>query len=85
MSETEYYEKIEENKKILDSLDLPKPKRGEDVWDYADRVEKRFKNIDLPDDYDGNLFNYLDAYELGDYLGDRFNMCFEEQIRHMMI
>lgn len=85
MSETEYYKKIEENKEILDKLDLPKPDRGEEVWDYADRVEKIFEDVDLPEDYDGNLFNYFDAYELGDYLSDRFNMCFEEQIRHVMI
>lgn len=88
MSETEYYKKIEENKKILDTLDLPKPERGEDIWDYADRVEERFKNVTLvilPEDYDGNLFNYLDAYELGDYLGDRFNMICEEEIRYILI
>ena len=85
MSETEYYKKIEENKEILDRLDLPKPERGEDVWDYADRVEEMFKDVTLPEDYDGNLFNYLDVYELGDYLGDRFNMICEEEIRHKMI
>ena len=88
MSETEYYKKIEENKKLLDSLDLPKPEIGEDIWDYADRVEVEFKNVIsviLPEDYDGNLFNYLDAYDLGDYLGDRFNMICEEEIRHIMI
>lgn len=85
MSETEYYKKIEENKKLLDTLDLPKPEIGEDVWDYADRVEVRFKNVTLPEDYDGNLFNYLDTYDLGDYLGDRFNMICEEEIRHILL
>ena len=88
MSETEYYKKIEENKKLLDSLDLPKPERGEDIWDYTDRVEEMFKDVILailPEDYDGNLFNYLDVYDLGDYLGDRFNMICEEEIRHIML
>lgn len=85
MSETEYYKKIEENKEILDRLDLPKPERGEDVWDYTDRVEEMFKNVTLPEDYDGNLFNYLDSYDLGDYLGDRFNMICEEEVRHILL
>ena len=85
MEQHEFEQKIAGNKEILDKLDLPKPEIGEDVWDYADRIEEMFKDVTLPEDYDGCLFNYLDVYELGDYLGDRFNMVCEEEIRHVMI
>ena len=84
MKQTEYYKKVSDNKEILDKLDLPKPERGEDLRDYRDRVEEMFKDVTLPEDYDGCLFNWLDYDELGDYLGMRFNMKCEEEIRYAM-
>ena len=75
--------KTAENKEILDGLDLPKPEYGEEVWDYADRVCEIFKDIILPDDY-GNLFEWLDAFDIGKYLEQRFGMDCEEVIKFLM-
>lgn len=85
MTHNEWNTKIANNKELLDKLDLPQPEIGEEIWEYADRVRDIFKYVTLPEDYDGDLFYYLDAWELGDYLGMRFNMRCEEDVRYVMV
>jgi hypothetical protein len=79
MEQDELYKKIVENKEILDRLNLPKPNHGEYLTAYCSRAAEELKDTTLPEDYDGDLFYWLDFDELGDYLGLRFGMmCFEE-------
>lgn len=84
MEQHEFCKKIVENKELLDKLSLPEPEIGEEIWDYAERARDIFKDVTLPEDYDGDLFYWLDAVELGDYLGMRFNMKCEEESRWVM-
>jgi len=84
MEQHEFEQKIAENKKLLDGLDLPRPTIGENVWNYISRVEEMFKDVTLPEDYQGELFYWLDSPDLGNYLGDRFHMFCEEVICYLM-
>lgn len=84
MEQHELEQKVAENKKLLDGLDLPKPTIGENVWDYMSRVKKMFKDVELPDDYNGDLFYWLESLDIGDYLSERFNMRCEEVVCYFM-
>lgn len=68
--------------KILDSLDLPQPEQGEDLYDYRDRVEEQFKNIELPSEMQGELFNVMSADEFGTYLHKRYGWIINESITY---
>lgn len=68
--------------KILDSLDLPEPEQGEDLYDYRDRVEEQFKNIELPPEMQGELFNVMSADEFSIYLHKRYGWIINESITY---
>ena len=68
--------------KILDSLDLPQPEQGEDLYDYRDRIEEQFKNIELPPEMQGELFNVMSANEFGIYLHKRYGWIINESITY---
>lgn len=71
---------------ILDKLNLPQPMIREDVKNYMDRVENEFKDsVDLPKEFKGELFYWIDQVSLGEYLANRFNMICSEEIRWMML
>ena len=73
------------NIELLDSLDLPKPEIGEEVYDYMNSVQGMFENLELPPEYRGNMFEFVDdQLTLGRYLEKRFNMTLEEEIRYVM-
>lgn len=81
MEEINWKEKAEENKKLLDGLELPKPRRGEDLRDYCDRLGEIFSDLELPEDYHDDLIYWLDMEEFGEYLAKRFGMrCVEDVI-----
>ena len=63
---------------ILNSLELPEAKQGEDLYDYRDRVEEQFKDIELPPEMKGNLFNVMSANEFGTYLHKRYGWVINE-------
>lgn len=67
---------------ILDSLDLPEPEQGEDLYDYRDRVEEQFKNIELPPEMQGELFNVMGADEFSAYLHKRYGWIINENITY---
>jgi len=68
--------------KILDSLDLPEPEQGEDLYDYRDRIEEQFKNIELPPEMQGELFNVMSTDEFGTYLHKRYGWIINENITY---
>ena len=81
MNNVDWKKKTEENKKILDGLDLPKPEVEEDLFDYIDRVRAVVGDIELPEDYGGDIVAWLDMNEFGEYLEKRFGMkCDVEEI-----
>ena len=67
---------------ILDSLDLPQPEQGEDLYDYRDRVEEQFKDIELPSELQGELFNVIDGQDFGKYLHKRYDWTINEDITY---
>ena len=80
MSDYWWKEKYNENKKILDALDLPKPNFGEELRDYLYRIEEQFKDVELPEDYCGDMIAWLDMEGFGEYLAKRFDMKYEEDM-----
>ena len=68
--------------KILDSLDMPEPEQGEDLYDYKDRVEEQYRNIELPPQFENELFNFINIEEFGDYLHKRYGWIINESITY---
>ena len=68
--------------KILDSLDVPEPEQGEDLYDYRDRVEEQFKNREVPPEMKGELFNVMSADGFGIYLHKRYGWIINESITY---
>ena len=64
--------------KILDSLELPEPEQG----DYKDRVEEQFRDIELPPEMQGELFNVMSTDEFGTYLHKRYSWIINESITY---
>ena len=52
-----------------------------EVDDYINRVEGLFKNVDLPPEMDGNLFNFMSSNEIAEYVEKRFGIGTNEVIR----
>ena len=68
--------------KILDSLNLPEPEQGEDLYDYKDRIKEQFKDIELPPEMQGELFNVMSIDEFGTYLHKRYGWIIDESITY---
>lgn len=77
------YEQL--NRDFLDTLPLRKPEKGENVRDYREWVEETFKDVDIPDQLHGDMFDWLDDYDFGLYLEKRFGMFCAEEIRIYML
>ena len=70
-----YLDEIERNKKVLDMLDIDPPQDGEEIEEYKERLRgKLFEElgIELPDFMEGELFNYMDDYDIQNYVKERF-------------
>lgn len=80
MEEINWEEKKKENLEILDSIDLPKPKIGEEVRDYLDRIDIFLKDVELPEDYGDDFLAWLDLSTFGEYLAKRFGMRCDEDV-----
>ena len=70
--------------KILDSLNLPEPEQGEDLYDYKDRVEEQFKDIELPSEMQGELFNVMSTDEFWTYLHKRYGWIINESVTYQI-
>lgn len=68
----------------MNSLSLPEPEQGEDLWDYRDRVEEMFENIELPPPFEGDLFNFTSCEEFAEYLRKYRNIHIQEEIKHTL-
>ena len=82
MNFKELKEQYNKTIQILDSLDLPEPKQGEDLYDYKDRVKEQFKDIELPPEMQGELFNVMNTYEFGKYLHKRYGWIIHEDVTY---
>ena len=78
----EWKENAELNKQVLDKIEFPKPDQGENFHEYLERVEDQYSTMELPPELKGNLFNFLDTYELGEYLKKRYGWSVEEEIQY---
>lgn len=65
---------IEKNEKILNLLNLDAPYRGEELQEWKDRMRELIRElgIQLPADMDGELFNWMDDYDIERYVKKRF-------------
>lgn len=59
---------------FYDTIQLDVPDNGVDLWDYMKEQEEKFSDIDLPDEFEGELFNLVTDYELVKYLQSRYNI-----------
>lgn len=66
-----YKEDLELTRKILDDLDvfayIGTHKTAEEIMSVIGEL-----NIDLPDNFDGNLFKFMDDYSFVNYLKNRY-------------
>ena len=76
-----YREAVELNEKFLDTLDLDKYiKEYEFVDDMFSAISDDYDDSDiLPKEFEGCVFNFMDDYELAEYLAKRYNLDLREQ------
>lgn len=77
-------EEIAFNEKILDGLDLPEPENHEDLIDYRDKIEDMFKNVELPPEMKGDLFEFMGLDDLAVYIQKRFGVRVVEETRYVI-
>lgn len=77
-----YFQEIELTEKVLNSLDLPEPISGEELWHYRERIEEQFKDIELPQEFDGELFNFMNIEEFADYLRQYRNVYVQKEVKY---
>lgn len=77
-------EEIAFNERILDGLDLPEPENHEDLIDYRDKIEDMFKNVELPPEMKGVLFEFMGMDDLAVYLQKRFGVRVVEETRYVI-
>lgn len=85
MTLDDWEKEIELTKEILDSHPLPRPERWMDLNDYCDWVEEQFKNVELPEEFNGDIFNFIDHAEFGEYLEKRLGVKIEEVIKYYIL
>lgn len=72
------------NEKILDGLDLPEPENHEDLIDYRDKIEDMFKDVELPPEMKGDLFEFMGLDDFAVYLQKRFGVRVVEETRYVI-
>ena len=77
-------EEVAFNEKILDGLDLPEPENYEDLIDYRDKIEDMFKDVELPPEMKGDLFEFMAEDDLAVYLQKRFGVRVVEETRYVI-
>lgn len=77
-------EEIAFNERILDGLDLPEPENHEDLIDYRDKIEDMFKDVELPPEMKGDLFEFMGMDDLAIYLQKRFGVRVVEETRYVI-
>lgn len=77
-------EEIAFNERILDGLDLPEPENHEDLIDYRDKIEDMFKDVELPPEMKGDLFEFMGQDDLAVYLQKRFGVRVVEETRYVI-
>lgn len=77
-------EEIAFNERILDGLDLPEPENHEDLIDYRDKIEDMFKDVELPPEMKGDLFEFMGIDDLAVYLQKRFGVRVVEETRYVI-
>ena len=77
-------EEVAFNEKILDGLDLPEPENHEALIDYRDKIEDMFKNVELPPEMKGDLFEFMGLDDLAVYIQKRFGVRVVEETRYVI-
>lgn len=77
-------EEIAFNERVLDGLDLPEPGNHEDLVDYKDKIEDMFKDVELPPEMKGDLFEFMGMDDLAVYLQKRFGVRVVEETRYVI-
>lgn len=67
-----YEEEIKFNEDFLDTLNLDPPDYAEEITDWCVRMEDKCKVIELPPELQNCLFNFMDSYDIKDYILRRF-------------
>ena len=71
-----FMKEIEKNEKFLDALNLDAPYKGEEIQEWKDRMREFICKscIQLPADMEGELFNFMDNYDIEKYVKKRFGV-----------
>lgn len=68
----------------MNSLPLPDPDPGEDIWDYGERLEEKFNSPNLPPPFEGELFNFIGCEEFADYLRQYRNIYVRKETKYTL-
>lgn len=74
-----YEEEIKLSHELWDSLPFDEPEDGMDLWEYMNNMSYKFRNIQLPEEFEGEVFNFVTEYEVGQYIEKRFNVNVQER------
>lgn len=68
----------------LNQYTLPEIKQGEEIWQYMKRVEEFFEDKTLPAPFEGDIFNFMDEVEFGDYLEKYRHIHIKEETKYTL-
>ena len=79
-----YEEELKLSYDLFDTLPFDEPEDGIDLAEYISNAEYKFESIELPDIFDGEVFNFVTEYEIGQYLEKRFNVRIRERCQYVI-
>lgn len=70
------------NQDYLDTLDLePFLHKGQELYYIVEEISEKFANDpNMPEELEGEVFNFLSDYEVGEYLAERYGVKVREDI-----
>jgi hypothetical protein len=74
MNIVDFTKQFQINKEFLDTIDfIPFLKQFSLLGDMMVAVEEKYRDIDMPNELEGEIFNYYTTWEFEKYLEDRYS------------
>ena len=74
MNIVDFTKQFQINKEFLDTIDfIPFLKQFTLLGDMMAAVENKYRNIDMPSELEGEVFNYYTTWEFEKYLEERYS------------